>query len=137
MQEETQIMPQESTSASDPTVTMSLKDEIAKAISERSSKEVRGRVVNSLADEEIAARASAILAALKKRDEADRELKKLKGQQKKGYNNDGAEVLLPFEKAEFEAINKKTQEIKKIDAAIAVAFSEKPDYSKVKQLGNG
>lgn len=110
-----------------------LRVSITEKIAEK-SKGLRSRLVDTLADEEVNKRAEAMLKVFRKRDEASRELNKMKKPPVK-YTADGKPQEQLFEKKEVEEIKKKQQELDKLDKALDLALGEKLDFSLVKQLG--
>ena len=94
---------------------------------------VRAKVVERETDDEINKRVDMVIKVLRKRDEVRKELNKM-SKPPKLYAADGKEVEQLFDKATFESIKKKREELAKIDKAIDLALGEKADYSKLKEI---
>lgn len=104
---------------------------------------IHQRIVNQLADEEIAKRTKALANALVKRDEVYRELEKAKkNHDQKTFvpNVDGSIDLenpasATYSEAQAKEIVKLQGQLEKIDSAIDAALNrENPDFSKLKDI---
>lgn len=115
-----------------------LQTEVVQAIAARTP-EIRCRVVDILCEEELKKREQALLKTLGKLNDARKELTKLWNSGARTFGRDKKQVgEMVYDKKTIDDINKKEQEIAKIEGAIAKALDpEKPDYQKVKELGGG
>lgn len=114
-----------------------LQAEVAAAIAEKTPT-IRGRIVAILCEEELKKREAALLKVIGKLNDARKELSKMYGSGVKQFGRDKKPVGdMVYDKKTIDDISKKEQEIAKIEAAIGKALDpEKPDYGKVKEMGN-
>lgn len=100
------------------------------------SSNVRGMVVDQFVADEIKARADLLYRAVKKREEMERDLRKIKPDNT-AYDASGKIVSESFTKAKADELKKAKEQLDKLDKAIDMAVQEKPDYSKLKEvMGN-
>lgn len=114
-----------------------LQADVAAAIAEKTPA-IRGRIVAILCEEELKKRETALLKVIGKLNDARKELSKMYGSGVKQFGRDKKPVgEMLYDKKTIDDINKKEQEIAKIEGAIAKALDpDKPDYGKVKEMGN-
>lgn len=123
-------MPEETVELSAAVV---LRKEVAAAVAEQSKTEVRSRVVAQLVEAEIQKRAAALALALSKRQEAAKELDKIRPDIAH-YDENGTLAVTAFSKAVFEQKKQAKTKLEKIDKAIDAAINN-ADYQALDKIG--
>lgn len=119
-----------------------LRKEVAAAVAEQSKTEVRSRVVAQLVEAEIQKRAAALALALSKRQEAAKELDKIRPDIELDkirpdiahYDENGTLAVTAFSKAVFEQKKQAKAKLEKIDKAIDAAINN-ADYQALDKIG--
>jgi len=101
---------------------------------EMSSKSVKDKVVEMLAEKEVQARTDATMSVLSKLNETNKALNKVKPDNV-SYDQDGKEVSATYSKAKFDERKKLLETRDSLDKALTLALV-KNDFSKVKELAN-
>jgi hypothetical protein len=112
-----------------------MREDIAEMVALK-SKNIRSQVVSALADDEIAKRAEILTKAFRKRGEVANELKKISVPPKK-FKFEGTKKIAVddlFTPEAAAAVEKKAQELAKIDKAIEQALADEPNYEEIKKL---
>jgi len=106
--------------------------EVAEMLAARSG-EVKRRVIESLAEEELSFRVKLVRTGLDKLRELKRALDKIRPDNV-SYNGDGTLHNELWSKPKLEEKKKATESYGKLDAALAKALDDKPDYEPLKKL---
>ena len=94
---------------------------------------VREKVVTLLVDAEIEKRTNAVVAVVRKLDEANAALKKINRPDTETYNEDGSVASASFTKQRLDEVKKTKETIAKLEKALDEAF-DKSDFQKVFEL---
>jgi DNA-binding transcriptional regulator GbsR (MarR family) len=94
---------------------------------------VREKVVTLLVDAEVEKRTNAVVAVVRKLDEANAALKKINRADNETFNEDGSVATATFTKTRLDDIKKNKEIIAKLEKALDEAF-EKSDFQKVFDL---
>lgn len=94
---------------------------------------VREKVVTLLVDAEVEKRTTAVVAVVRKLDEANAALRKVNRADMETFNEDGSVATATFTKQRLDEIKKTKETIAKLEKALDEAF-EKSDFQKVFEL---
>jgi hypothetical protein len=95
--------------------------------------DVYDRIVEVLTEREVQARVDLLDSALKKRAEAQKELRKLERPDQVAYDADGKVTAESFSKARADEVKKAREQAQKLEGAITTALL-RSDFSKLKEL---
>jgi len=112
----------------------SLKSSVADALAMNGSKQVFDRVRDHLVEDELKRRTDLVLKGLAKKEEIERELRKVKPDQQ-GLDLSGKVVSETYSKAKVEEVKKLKEQLNKVEKALEGALaSEKPCFDKLREV---
>jgi len=112
-----------------------LKDMVAESIA-ASGPEVRQMVMKHLVDDELKKRTDLVLKGLAKKDELEKELRKIKPDNKTaGFDHTGKQVVEPvFTEEQVKTLKQLREQLTKVENALEKALADKPCFDKLKEV---